>query len=217
MAMYFTKQDFQVRIGRQTDWEAFAGKLFSLMEQHGGLDRVSNLNSLGYPTKYTIAALWDSREHAREFSRSDALCQLLNEAEPQQSATPLTSIEAFEVVHRVGTGRAAKVGYIIDQKVEAGPGRVEAYENARLKLFELRKLHGTGFVVNILARFLGGGNRYLVFGGFTDAESEAATAAAPELLQYWREYGPATIPISLESREPYEFVLTAGRVPVPEA
>jgi heme-degrading monooxygenase HmoA len=132
MAMYFTKQDFQVRIGRQTDWEAFAGKLFSLMEQHGGLDRVSNLNSLGYPTKYTIAALWDSREHAREFSRSDALCQLLNEAEPQQSATPLTSIEAFEVVHRVGTGRAAKVGYIIDQKVEAGPGRVEAYENARL-------------------------------------------------------------------------------------
>lgn len=216
MAMYFTKQEFQVRVGRQSDWEAFTVKLFDVMERQGGLERASSLNSLGYPTKYTIAVLWDSRDHARAFSRSDELCQLLAEAQPQNAATPLTPIEAFEIVHRVGAGHGAKVGYIIDQKVEPGPGRVQAYEDARLKLFQLREQHGTGFVVNILARFLGGGNRYVVFGAYTDAESEAATAAAPELVQYWREYGPATIPISLESREPYEFVHTTGRAPVPQ-
>jgi len=217
MPMYFTKQEFQVRVGRMTDWETFTGRLFALMESHGGLERASNLNSLGYPTKYTIVALWDSREQARAFSRSDGLCQLLAEAQPQQSATPLTPIEAFEAVHRAGSGHGAKVGYIIDQKVETGPGRVQAYEDARFKLFQLREQHGTGFVVNILARWLGGGNRYLVFGGFTDPESEAATAAAPQLVQYWKEYGPATIPITLESREPYEFVQVAGRAPVPKA
>ena len=63
---------------------------------------------------------------------------------------------------------------------------------------------------------LGSGNRYLVVGGFTDAASEAATAAKPELLQYWKDYGRGTIPISLESREPYEFVKVAGSKPLPE-
>ena len=109
------------------------------------------------------------------------------------------------------------MGYIIDQKIEPGPGRVQAYEDARLKLFQLREQHGAGFVVNILARFLGGGNRYLVFGAFEDAGSEAKTAAAPELVQYWKDYGASTIPIATESREPYEFVLVAGRQPVPQA
>jgi heme-degrading monooxygenase HmoA len=217
VAMYFTKQEFQVRVGGAADWEAFASKLFDLMQKQGGLERASNLNSLGYPNKYTIVALWDSREQARDFGRSAALTKLLAETRPQEIAMPLTPIEAFEVVHRVGGGHGAKAGYIIDQRIESGPGRVQAYEDARLKLFQLRQQHGKGFVVNILARFLGGGNRYLVMGAFTDAESEAATAEAPELVQYWKDYGPATIPIATESREPYEFVTVAGRAPVPQA
>jgi heme-degrading monooxygenase HmoA len=217
MTMYFTKQEFNVQAGRAAAWESFAGRLFDLMEKQGGLDRASNLNSLGYPQKYTIAALWDSREHARAFGHSQELSQLLEDAQPRQFAQPATPLEAFEVVHRVGSGHHAQVGYIIDQKIEPGPGRVQAYEDARLKLFQIREQHGKGFVVNILARFLGGGNRYLVFGAFEDAESEAATGALPELAQYWKDYGPATIPISTESREPYEFVLVAGRRPVPQA
>jgi heme-degrading monooxygenase HmoA len=216
MAMYFTKQEFQVQAGRALEWEQFVQRLFGAMEQSGGLERASNMNSLGYPQKYTIAALWDSRDQARAFGHSDALSKLVGEARPRDLATPLTPIEAFEVVHRVGSGHHAKVGYIIDQKIEAGPGRVQAYEDARLKLFQLREQHGKGFVVNILSRFLGGGNRYLVFGAFEDAESEAATAATPQLVQYWKDYGPQTIPISTESREPYEFVLVAGRQPVPQ-
>jgi hypothetical protein len=216
MAMYFTKQEFEVRAGTHGIWQAFTGRLFDLMEKHGGLERASNLNSFGYPRKYTLLALWQSRDRAIAFGRSDGLIQLLNEARPQEAASPLTPLEAFEIVHRVGGGHGAKVGYIIDQRVEAGPGRIQAYEDARLKLFEVRRDHGTGFVVNLLGRFLGGGNRYLVLGAFTDAESEAATAAAPELVQYWREYGPSTIPIATETREPYEFVQVAGRVPVPQ-
>jgi hypothetical protein len=217
MAMYFTKQEFEIRAGRHNDWQAFVGKLFELMEKHGGLERASNLNSFGYPRKYTIIALWENRDRAMAFGRSEGMIQLLAEARPQEAASPLTPLEAFEIVHRVNGVSGAKVGYIIDQKIEAGPGRVQAYEDARLKLFEVRRDHGTGFVVNLLARFLGGGNRYLVVGAFTDAESEAATTAAPEMQQYWREYGPATIPIATEMREPYEFVQVAGRVPVPQS
>jgi hypothetical protein len=216
MAMYFTKQEFEVRAGAHDDWRSFVEKLFKLMEKHGGLERASNLNSFGYPRKYTIIALWESRDRASAFGRSEELIQLLREARPQEAATPLTPLEAFEIVHRVSGVGGSKVGYIIDQKIEAGPGRIQAYEDARLKLFELRRDHGTGFAFNILARFLGGGNRYLVVGGFTDADSEAATAASPELVQYWREYGPATIPIATEMREPYEFAKVAGTVPVPQ-
>jgi hypothetical protein len=217
MAMYFTKQEFEVRAGAHDDWRSFVEKLFDLMEKHGGLERASNLNSFGYPRKYTIIALWENRDRASAFGRSEELIQLLREARPQEAATPLTPLEAFEIVHRVGPAHGAKVGYIIDQRIEAGPGRIQAYEDARLKLFELRRDHGTGFVFNLLAKFLGGGNRYLVVGAFTDPESEAATAENPELAQYWREYGPTTIPIATETREPYEFVHVSGTVPVPQA
>ncbi len=216
MALYLTKQEFQVRAGSAARFEAFADALFGVMEKQGGILRADNLNSLGYPTKYAILALWESRDDARAFGRSSRLTQLLAETSPQEIATPLTSIEAFEVVHRVGGGGPAKVGYVIDQKAEGDSRAVQAYEAARLKLFELRKQHGQGFAFNVLARWLGGGNRYLVVGAFSDAESEAATAAKSELLQYWKDYGPASIPISLESREPYEFVKVAGSKPLPE-
>ena len=217
MAMYTTKQDFQVRAGWLTQFEAFGGKLFELFDKQEGFLRATLLNSLGYPTKYTIFATWESREAARALGHSSALTQLLAESTPRELAIPLTPVEAFEVVHRASGGNSgARVAYIIDQKCGSAPGQAQAYEDARHKLFLVRKQHGTGFVVNILARFLGGGNRYIVFGAYTDAKSEAETAAHPELIAYWKAYGAQTIPIATETREPYEVVRAVGTRPVPE-
>ena len=99
--MYFTKQEFQVQAGRAADWEAFAKRLLDLMEKQDGLERASNLNSFGYPQKYTLAVAWDSRDHARAFGHNPELTRLLADARPVEFAQPSTPLEAFEVVHRV--------------------------------------------------------------------------------------------------------------------
>lgn len=210
MALYVSKQEFMVAAGKQTDFEAFSMRLLELLQKQGGFVRGSTLNSFGYPRKYALVSMWESREAARAFALSPALSTLLEETRPRDYVTPMRPLEAFEVVHRVTGQGEPKTGYLIDQSVPNQPaGNVKAFEDARLKLFEIRQKQAGGFVGNVLARFLGGGNRYMVLGAFTDAESEAAAASLPEIIQYFKEYGPAVIPISTESREPYEFIQDA--------
>jgi len=211
MALYATKLDVMVAAGKLNEFEGFSGRRLELVGKQSGLLRAAVLNSLAYPAKHTLLTLWESREASRAFTHSSELSKLMDEMRPQAFLTPIGPMEAFEVVHRVTGPGVAKTGYLIDQTVPNQPaGNVKAYEEARLKLFELRQKLAKGFVVNVLARFLGGGNRYIVLGGFTDAASEVAAAALPEIVQYFREYGPGVIPISTESREPYEFIQAAG-------
>lgn len=155
------------------------------------MQRAALLNALGYPEKYTTLTEWESREHALAFSRGSTLAAFVREHPREGVVTPSRPVEAYEVVHRVlGTGPLGAV-YLIDEIVQAGPGNLELFEETRGAVYQLRRQFGTGFALSLLSRFLGGANRYLIFGAFNAVGDDQKTANAPEIRRYWEEHSTA--------------------------
>lgn len=212
--MYLTREEVTVAPGKLVQFEDGIARYFALLRQQSGLLRATLLNSRGYPGRYTTLEQWERPEDARAFARSAALAHLLREGPREGIATPSRPLEAYEVVHRVvGAGKPV-AAYLIDEVVAAGPGNLQEFEDSRGEVYRLRQQFGPGFAVSLLSRFLGGANRYLIFGAFSSPGDDERTAATLEIQQFWEAHPSAQKLVTSAVRDPQELVAFARPEPI---
>lgn len=210
MAIYLTREEVIVAAGSAAQFEAAAGAYLALLRKQPGLLRATLLNSLGHPTRYTTLEQWQRREDAQAFARSAALVDFLRSHPVQALTRADRPVEAYEVVHRVvGNGRPV-AAYLIDEVVGRGAGNLEEFEASRGEVYRLRKEFGPGFSVSLLSRFLGGANRYLIFGGFSGPGDDQRTADTPEIRRFWDEHPSAQKLVISAIRDPQALVAAAA-------
>jgi heme-degrading monooxygenase HmoA len=212
--MYATRIDVTVAFGKAAAFEERMARQNEVLHALAGFQARRVLNSLGYPAKYTVLSLWDSREAARAGVRSTAM-QAYVEANPQPAWGTITRpVEAYEEVHTVegqAQGQTPGLVTLIDWTLHPGPDTAEAFEQSRRELFELQRQHNPGLVRHRLLRFLGAPGRYLVTNAATSQAAMRQAFRHPEIQRYAQEhpttmYAPA--PNVVEFFEPI-------RVPVP--
>jgi heme-degrading monooxygenase HmoA len=204
--VYLTRHELSVEPGYVQQFETNATEYLKLLREQAGLVRATLLNSLGHPNRYTTLEQWQQREDSKAFARSSALSDFLRSHPTREHAHAERPVEAYEVVHRiVGSGKPV-AAYLIDEIVATGPGNLEQFEESRGEVYRLRKAFGTGFAVSLLSRFLGGSNRYLIFGGFMSPGDDQRTAQAPEIRRYWAEHPSAEKLVPSAIRDPQVLV-----------
>lgn len=200
--------------GRLTQFESAVERYFELMRTQPGILRATLLNSLGHPARYTTLEQWERRADAQAFAKSEAFAGFAREHALDGIATPSRPVEAYEVVHRVVAGGRPVAAYLIDEVVASGPGNLQAFEESRGEVYRLRKEFGPGFAVSLLSRFLGGANRYLIFGAFSSPGDDERTANAPEITRYWEEHPSAQRLVTSAVRDRQEIVIAARPDPI---
>ena len=208
-AIYLTREEVLVPAGCAGQFEAAAGEYLALLRKQTGLLRATVLNSLGVPARYTTLEQWQRREDAQAFARGAVLAEFLQAHAVLAQTRAERPVEAYENVHRiVGNGRPV-AAYLIDEVVGRGPGNLEQFEASRGEVYRLRQAFGPGFSVSLLSRFLGGANRYLIFGGFSNPGDDQRTAERPEIQRYWEEHPSAQKLVISAIRDPQALVAVA--------
>jgi heme-degrading monooxygenase HmoA len=212
--LYLTREEVWVQAGRAAEFERSRREFLGLLRTQPGFLRATLLNSLGYPSRFTTLVQWESRQHSREFDLSGALREFLGAHPPAEISAPARPVEAYEVIHRIrGKGRP-EADYLIDEVVRPGPTTLQEFEESRGAVYELRRRAGTGFAISLLSRFLGGANRYLIFGGFNAEGDDRRTAEAPEIVRYWQEHPDAQTLVPSAIRDPQMLVMSEGEEPI---
>jgi heme-degrading monooxygenase HmoA len=207
--MYLTREEVRVPIGNTALFERETADFFSLHREQGGFQRATLLSSLGFPFRYTRLVQWDDRAAAIAFERSAAMERARRDLSGREIFCPTRPLEAYEIVHRILGSRKIDACYLIDEVVRSGPTTLQDFEESRGAVYQLRRQFGPGFGASLLSRFLGGANRYLIFGGFERDGDDQRTAQTEQIVEYWREHPSAgTLVISAE-RDPQAFVFSA--------
>jgi len=214
MVVYLTREELYALPGRAAKFETSVEAYFALLRQQDALLRATLLNSLGSPAKYTLLEQWESRDACKSFSRSETLAEFARRYPWSQVANAGRPREAYEAVHRVlGSGKPA-AAYLIDEVVGPGEGNIDAFETSRGEVYRLRKEHGVGFAASLLSRFLGGGGRYLIFGGFVAAGDDRRTADVSEIQRFWHEHPREEKLVTSAVRDPQALVMSARSEPI---
>ena len=207
--MYLTRQEVLVWPGSAGRFEIIAREYLALLRDQAGFVRATLLNSLGHPDRYTTLEQWQRREDCKEFSRSDALADFLGSRSTKDIAHADRPVEAYEVIHRIVGSGTPVAAYLIDEIVATGPGNLELFEESRGEIYRLRKAFGHGFAVSLLSRFLGGSNRYLIFGAFSNPGDDQLTAQTPQIREYWALHPSAEHLVPSAIRDPQALVAAA--------
>jgi quinol monooxygenase YgiN len=212
--MYLTRREVMLAAGGLPGFEAATERYFALLQQQEGPVRATLLNSLGFPERYTTLEQWESRAQAQSFARSAAIAAFVRKSPLEGIANPSRPLEAYEVVHRIVGHGAPGAAYLIDEIVGPGPGKLQEFEESRGEVYRLRKEFGPGFAVSLLSRFLGGANRYLIFGGFVNPGDDQRTGNAPEIRRYWEEHPTAESLVISAIRDHQVLVRSLGPDPI---
>jgi len=214
MSVYLTREEALVHVGRAAQFEDESSTYFKLLTQQTGFLRATLLNSLGTPARYTRLVQWESRGLGRAFERSEPLGAFLRAHPDGATHAPSRPFEAYEVVRRVLGASAPVAAYLIDEIVRPGPAALQEFEESRGAVYGLRKRFGPGFAPSLLSRFLGGGNRYLIFGSFAGPGDDRRTAESAEIVAYWEAHPTASHLVTSAIRDPQALVLSATLEPV---
>jgi heme-degrading monooxygenase HmoA len=207
--MYLTREEVQVAFGKTSAFERDAANLFTLLGEQPGFLRATLLHSLGVPFRYTCLVQWDNRESAKTFEHAAAMERIRREQSRRQLSCASRPFEAYENVHRIlGPGKAVAC-YLIDEIVARGPKTLQEFEESRGAVYQLRRQFGPGFAASLLSRFLGGANRYLIFGGFEHEGDDQRTAQTDQIVAFWREHPVAGALVTSAVRDPQALVFSA--------
>jgi heme-degrading monooxygenase HmoA len=212
--LYLTREEVSVFAGSAGTYESSVEERFALLRSQPGFLRAILLNSLGFPARYTTLTQWQSREHGIAFQRGSQLTAFLEGHAADNVYIPSRPLEAYEVVHRVLGSGSPVANYLIDEVVRQGPNTISEFEETRGAVYQLRRKAGLGFAASLLSRFLGGSNRYLIFGGFNAEGDDRRTAESPEIVRYWQEHPGADQLVPNAVRDPVSLVIAAGPEPI---
>jgi len=131
---------------------------------------------------------------------------------PSITASLWTVIEkAYRIEYRVtlkGLGQAAYAG-LVDWTLDPRPGNATSFERSRQEIFELRKQHVSGFVLNGLGRLFGHHYRYQVVQFYSTMDAlQAASPGSPipQLQAFGEAHPPSAYASTPLSAEVYEVV-----------
>jgi heme-degrading monooxygenase HmoA len=207
--MYLTREEVRVEVGQTSVFERETAEFFSELREQSGFLRATLLNSLGFPFRYTRVVQWDDRAAAMAFERRPAMEGAGSAPSSGEIYCATRPLEAYENVHRILRSGKIDACYLIDEVVTRGPTTLRDFEESRGAVYELRKQYGPGFGASLLSRFLGGANRYLIFGGFEREGDDQRTAQTEQIVDYWREHPAAGTLVISAVRDSQAFVLSA--------
>lgn len=211
--MYLLRTDLIASPGAAMELEALAGRAFAAMRTQRGFVRALLGNSPGQPAVYLSLVIWESRDDALAWAGSDAGRLIREELRTQACMTLARPTEAYELLYDLVV-EPLSVGHIgLAQRTVSEP-RTQAseFEATARNVSELRRKHGAGFVANGLARFLGGGGRYMAVLLYTSKAAADAIDQPPEIACY-REahpFGAFTGPAILSDYLPVHIVTATG-------
>jgi quinol monooxygenase YgiN len=186
--MYVTRVESAVIPGKIRELEAFVAQVFELSARALGFVRGGLANSLGYPTRYTSLSVWENRQAAETFRRGDAYQRLLLANPLGTFATITRPAEAYEVVYRVQDRDIREAGVVSLWDITVDPMKAQDFEARSKELLDLVAKFGHGLVSNTVARFLGGGGRYVAYLVNTDGEAAQATIGGPEVQAFMQQH-----------------------------
>jgi len=212
--IYLTREELYALPGKAAKFESWVEAYFALLRRQDALLRATLLSSLGLPAKYTLLEQWESRDACKAFARGEVFAEFAHGHSWSQVASPGRPPEAYEVVHRVlGSGEPG-AAYLIDEVVGPGEGNVDVFEASRGEVYRLRREHGVGFAASLLSRFLGGGGRYLIFGGFVATGDDRRTAEVSEIQRFWHEHPREAKIVTSAIRDPQAMLMSARSEPI---
>ncbi|HTE87200.1 MAG TPA: antibiotic biosynthesis monooxygenase [Dehalococcoidia bacterium] len=212
--MYLTREEVLVRAGRAAQYEDETAAYFDILQRQAGFLRATLLNSLGVPARYTRLVQWENRDLGKSFDRSAALVAFTREHPADETYAASRPVEAYENVHRILGSSAPVATYLIDEIVGPGPTTLQEFEESRGAVYQLRKQFGPGFAASLLSRFLGGANRYLIFGSFASDGDDRRTGETPEIVGYWAAHPSASKLVTSAIRDPQALVISANEEPI---
>jgi quinol monooxygenase YgiN len=186
--MYVTRIESTVIPGKVQELEAFVARIAEMAARAPGFVRGGLANSLGYPSRYTRLSLWENREAAEAFRRTDALQRFLLANPPGSVSTITRPVEAYDIISRVQDRDIQEARHVSLLDITIDPLKAQEFEQRSKELVDLRAKFGHGLVSNSVAQFLGGGGRYLVYFVHTDRDAALATANAPEVRAFIQQH-----------------------------
>lgn len=214
MTVYLTREEVLVASGRFAQYEDDTAAYFALLRGQPGFLRATLLNSLGVPSRYTRLVQWNDREQARIFDHALALAGFTHDHPSDGIYEASRPIEAYQNIHRILGAAAPVAAYLIDEIVAQGPTTLQEFEESRGAVYHLRRQFGPGFAASLLSRFLGGANRYLIFGSFAGEGDDRKTAETPEIVAYWDAHPTASKLVPSAIRDPQALVFSATDEPI---
>jgi heme-degrading monooxygenase HmoA len=205
--MYATRTEVTVGPGKVRVFEAWWAQLSALGKAQPGFQEGTLLNSLSYPAKYVFLMRWESREARQAWTKGEAFSAFFQANPPQELVTLGRPQEAYDVLFRVtGEGQAAYAG-LGDWTLDPRPGNAASFERSRQEIFELRKQHVPGLVLNGLGRLFGHQHRYQVVQFYSTMDALRAASPGspiPQLHAFGEAHPPSEYASALPSAEVYE-------------
>lgn len=172
--------------------EAYAARLratFDFQARMPGFREARNLQSLGYPTRYTTLAYYDSREAVDAIYYSKEFREVTL-ATPLEGVTVIGTAEAFEVeIDVTAPGGTSDITQVALAELQVAPGIPEAeFVKVRSELFPLLQRHDTNLRRSRLLRFLGGGGRYVAVHANSGATDLPTLRTMPEVAAFYARY-----------------------------
>lgn len=186
--MYVTRVESMVLPGRVREFEAFAARAADILKGQPGFLRGGLANSAGTPAKYISLAVWESQAAGEAARRSDAYQTLLAATPLASLATIARPLEAFEIVHRVLDRDIDEAGFVSLWDITIDPTKAQVFEDRARELLDLVQKFGHGLISNSVARFLGGGGRYLAYLVTTNQETAQTTVNGPEVQAFMQAH-----------------------------
>jgi heme-degrading monooxygenase HmoA len=198
--MYLLRSDLTAAPGGARELEEFADAAYARLREAPGFVSALLGNALGFPDAYVSLITWQSRALARHWRMSEASLPLCRQLRAQTLMTLARPTEAYELLYEERTTAAAGTYLGFAERTVSDPTtQAAAFEETARRVSALRRRYGAGFVANGLARFLGGGGRYMAVLLYTDEAAAAGIDSAPEIAVYRRSHpfgaftGPAVL------------------------
>jgi heme-degrading monooxygenase HmoA len=205
--MYAIRTEVMVVAGKVRAFEAWWVQLGALAKAQRGFQEGTLLNSFSYPAKYVFLMRWESREARQAWAKSEAFSAFFQANPPQALATPGRAQEAYDVLVRVtGEGQPAYAG-LVEWTLDPRPDNAASFERSRQEIFELRKQHVPGFVLNGLGRLSGHQHRYQVVQFYSTMDALRAASPGspiPQLQAFGRAHPPSEYANTPLNAEVYE-------------
>jgi heme-degrading monooxygenase HmoA len=186
--MYMNRNESEVTLGRQAEFEALIDELSTIQTQNPGFIGSTLLQAYANPGRFTLFSRWMDRETAVAAVRSEQFTRFAEKVRNSGTLRPTRLTESYESVFEVDQPNvlAAASGSSAERWVEltlVGPTAAPAVEAHLRRTAELGLEHAPGVLSVRLRRSMGDDRKYLLLVITTDRDAARAWPLVPQIRE----------------------------------
>ena len=184
--MYMNRNEAEVTLGRQAEFEALIDELSAIQSQNAGFVAATLLQAYANPGRFTLFSRWTDREAWVVAARREQFTRFAEKLRNSGTLRPTRLTESYESVFEVDqpnvSAAASSAERWIDLTVN-GPTAAPAVEAHLRTVAELGLEHARGVLSVRLRRSMGDDRKYLLLVITTGRDAARAWPLVPQVRE----------------------------------